>query len=97
MTEQELDAMLKQPLPERDAREFSVTLMEAIAQFEARAPRILAWLMLGILSLVIAAACAFVAKVAGRADFGAQSLAVPCALILLTLLLSFAALQSVRE
>jgi hypothetical protein len=71
--------------------------MEAIAQDEAQPARILAWIMLGILFVVVAAACVFGAMVAGRTVFGAQSLAIPGALALLTLLLSFAALQSMRD
>jgi O-antigen/teichoic acid export membrane protein len=97
MTEQELDALLSSALPERDAAEFSVALMERIAHHQARPARILSWLMIGVLVIVIAAACAFGAAAAGRAHLGMPVLAIPCALTLLTLILSFAVTQSARE
>jgi hypothetical protein len=97
MTEQELDALLAQSLPERDAGEFSVVLMEAIARHESRVPRLMAWVTLGVLYGFVAAACVFGAMAAGHAVSGSQSLVIPAALVLLTLLLSFAALQSARE
>lgn len=97
MTEQELDALLSQALPERDGGEFSVVLMERIAQAQARPARILSWISVGILGVVVAAACVFGASAAGHGVFSPQSLALPCVLTLLTLLLSFAVLQSVQD
>jgi hypothetical protein len=97
MTEQELDALLSSPLPERDVGEFSVALMEHITQHEARPARILSWVMVGILSIVIAAACAFGAIAAGRASLGVPPIVIPCVLTVLTLLLSYAVMRSARE
>jgi hypothetical protein len=97
MTEQELDTLLCSPLPERDAAEFSVGLMERIAQREARPARILSWIMVGVLFVVIAAACAFGASAAGRSALGVPALAIPCLLTVLTLLLSYSVMRSARE
>ncbi len=97
MTEQELDTLLCAPLPERDAAEFSVGLMERIAQHEARPARILSWVMVGVLAVLIAAACSFGAVAAGRASLGVPVIVIPCALTFLTLLLSYAVMQSARE
>jgi hypothetical protein len=66
MTEQELDALLSSPLPERDAAEFSVALMERVARHEARPARILSWIMVGVL-LVLSGSWSFGAEVAGSA------------------------------
>ena len=97
MTEAELDVLLSQGLPERDASEFSVRLMDGIARAEARPARILAWVMIALLCVVVAVACVFGAVAAGHAGFGAGNLTIPCALTALVLLLSFAVLQSARE
>ena len=97
MTDQELDALLSVPLPERNAAEFSVVLMERIAHHEARPARILSWITVGVLFVAVAAACAFGAMAAGRAALGVPVFAIPCVLIVLTLLLSFAVMQSARE
>ena len=97
MTEQELDALLSSPLPERDAAEFSVALMERVAHHEARPARILSWIMVGVLLILIAAACAFGAIVSGHAASGMPAIVIPCVLTLLTLLLSYAVMQSARE
>ncbi|HXC56416.1 MAG TPA: hypothetical protein VNU97_14055 [Rhizomicrobium sp.] len=97
MNDSELDTLLCQPLPERDAGEFSVALMEAVARHQARPARILSWLMVAVLFVVVAAASVFGALAASHGAFGPQSLVVPAALTLLTLLLSFAVLQSARE
>ena len=97
MNEQELDALLSASLPERDAGEFSVALMERIAQNEARPARIWSWIMIGVLFVVIAAACAFGAIVSGRPSLGVPVIDIACALTFLTLLLSYAVMQSARE
>jgi len=99
MNDTELDALLATPLPERDAGEFSVLLMERIAQHEARPARILAWITSGVMLVVIAAACVFGASAIGHVELGDDSthLLVPAALLGLTLILSYAVLQSVRE
>ncbi len=95
MNDHDLDALLSEPLPERDAGAFSVALMERIAHDTARPARIAAWIMAGVLTLVIAAAALVLAPLAGRV--GGPAAAIPAALALLTLLLSFAVLRSVRE
>ncbi|MEI9993535.1 MAG: hypothetical protein WDM91_02985 [Rhizomicrobium sp.] len=92
MTDSELDALLAAPLPERDAGSFSVVLMERIAHDQARPARILAWITVGILFALVGLACVF-APLAARS----ASIALPAALTLLTLLLSFAVLQAARE
>jgi hypothetical protein len=97
MNDSELDALLMQPLPERDAGEFSVALMERIAQHQARPARILAWATSGLMLLVIAAACVFGASAIGHVDIAEQSLTIPAALMFLTLILSYTVLQSARE
>jgi Mn2+/Fe2+ NRAMP family transporter len=97
MTEAELDALLAQTLPERDGGEFSVMLMERIAHAQARPARILAWITVAILGAMVAAAGVFGASAAGHRVFGVQSLALPCTLAFLTLLLSFVVLQSARD
>ncbi len=93
MTDAELDALLHAPLPERDAGAFSVALMEAVASRRARPARILSWIMVGVLSVVVAAAAVWGAMAAGRF---ADPVALPAALVLLTLLLSFSVLRSAR-
>ena len=97
MNDQELDALLAQPLPERDAGEFSVALMERITQHEARPARILAWATSAVMLVVIAAACVFGASAIGHANVAAQNLAIPAALMFLTMILSYTVLRSVRE
>jgi hypothetical protein len=97
MNDSDLDALLSTPLPERDAGEFSVTLMEAIARRQARPARILAWIMIGALTCVIAAAMVYGALHAGHATLTAQPFVVPAVLMFLALLLSWAVMQSARE
>ena len=97
MNDQELDALLAQPLPERDAGEFSVALMERITQHEARPARILAWATSAVMLVVIAASCVFGASFIGRANIAAQNLAIPATLMFLTMILSYTVLRSVRE
>lgn len=97
MTEQEFDALLSTPLPERDAAEFSIALMERITRHEARPARILSWIMVSVLVVLIATAGAIGAVWAGRASIGLPVLAIPCVLTLLTLVLSFAVMESARE
>ncbi len=96
MNDTELDALLNAPLPERDAAEFSVVLMERIARHQARPARILSWIMVGVLFVVIAAACIFGATVASHNAFD-NPLTVPLALAFLTLVLSYTVLQAARE
>jgi hypothetical protein len=96
MNDTELDALLAAPLPELDAGDFSVQLMERIARDQARPSRILSWIMVGVLALVITAACLFGGLIAGRAP-AAGALWVPSILALLALILSWAVLQSARE
>jgi hypothetical protein len=95
MNDTELDALLSTPLPERDASDFSVALMERIAQVQARPARILAWITIGILTLVIAAAAIYGAMAASHAAL--DPLVIPSVLMFLTLLLSYAVMQSARE
>jgi hypothetical protein len=97
MNDSELDVLLGTPLPERDAGEFSVALMEAVARHQARPARILAWIMIGVLTCVIAAAMVYGALVAGHASLSAQPFAIPAVLVFLALLLSYAVMQSARE
>jgi hypothetical protein len=98
MNDMELDALLAAPLPERDAGEFSVLLMEKIAQHEARPARILAWITSGVMLVVIAAACVFVASAVGHVQLDDDThLLIPAALMGLTLILTYTVLQSVRE
>jgi hypothetical protein len=97
MNDTELDALLSTPLPERDAGDFSIALMEGIARHEAQPARILSWIMAGILVVIVAAAAIFGALFTGRAALGPQAFAVPAALMFLTLLLSYVVLQSARE
>ena len=97
MNDHDLDAMLSEPLPERDAGAFSVALMERIAHHQARPARIVAWIMAGVLTVVIAAAVLLLAQFAGRSQDSIPVTALPGLLLLLSLLLSFAVLRSVRE
>jgi hypothetical protein len=97
MNDMELDALLNAPLPERDAGEFSVLLMERITQYEARPARILSWISAGVMLAVIAAACVFGASAVGQVDPHANNMLIPGSLILLSLLLSYVVMQSVRE
>ncbi|HEX4292833.1 MAG TPA: hypothetical protein VHZ29_01730 [Rhizomicrobium sp.] len=96
MNDAALDALLLQPLPERDAAEFSVALMEAVARDAARPARILSWIMIAILTLVIAGATIYGA-LALSATHGTMTLLVPGVLMFLTLLLSYTVMQSARE
>lgn len=97
MNDTELDALLSEPLPERDAAEFSVALMERITQHEARPARILSWISAGVLLLVVAAACLFGASSSAHVDLGGNNLAIPATLTVLACLLSYVVAQSVRE
>jgi hypothetical protein len=96
VNDSELDALLSEPLPELDAGAFSVLLMERIARDQARPARILSWLTAGILAVVVAAACIFGALISGRSPSGGILL-IPVLLTVLTLVLSWAVLQSARE
>ncbi len=93
MTDAGLDALLHETLPECDAGEFSVALMEAIASERARPARILSWIMAAVLTVIVAAACVWGALAADRF---ANPIAMPAALLLLTLALSFSVLRSAR-
>lgn len=95
MNDSELDALLATPLPERDAADFSVALMEQIARDQARPARILSWISVGILFVVIAGACVFGASVLQRNS--SMMFVIPSALVGLTLLLSVAVMRSARE
>ena len=97
MNDLELDGLLSVPLPERDAGEFSVTLMEHIAHEQARPARILSWVMVGVLAVLVAAACSLGAIAAGQPSLGVPIIGIAAALTFLTLLLSFAVMQSARE
>ena len=97
MDDQHLDVLLAAPLPERDAGAFSVALMERIAHDAARPARIAAWVMAGLLTVIVAAAVLLLAQFAGRASANVSPAAIPGLLLLLSLLLSFAVLRSVRE
>ena len=97
MNDAQLDELLSVPLPERDAGEFSVALMEAIARAQSRPARILSWITIGALTLVIAAAALYGATLAGHAALGSPALLVPMVLMFLTLLLSYVVMQSARE
>jgi hypothetical protein len=96
MTDEDLDALLAAPLPELETTAFSVALVEAIAQRQARPARILSWIMVGLLFATIAAAGVFGGMIAHRSAV-ADPMAVPAALALLTLLLSYSVLRSARE
>lgn len=97
MTDHDLDALLAAPLPERDAGAFSVQLMERIAHDAARPARILSWITVGLLFLAVAAACIYGAGLMSHAGAGTSPLAIPALLTLLTLVLSYAVMQSARE
>jgi hypothetical protein len=97
MNDSELDALLLAPLPERDAGEFSVLLMERIARDQARPARILSWITVGVLFVVIAAASVFGASLIGRTTLNGAVFVIPAVLTALTLLLSYSVLQSARE
>jgi hypothetical protein len=93
----ELDALLSEPLPELDAGAFSVLLMERIARDQSRPAQILSWLTAGVLAIVVTAACLFGAFIANRDPLSTAALAVPAALTVLALILSYAVMQSARE
>ncbi|HTP75713.1 MAG TPA: hypothetical protein VMJ73_01935 [Rhizomicrobium sp.] len=97
MNDAELDALLAQPLPDMDAADFSVALMERIAQHEARPARILSWISAGLMVVLIFAACVFGASSFGRVDLGAQNVAIPTTLSFLTFLLCYVVTRSARE
>ncbi|HEY4943870.1 MAG TPA: hypothetical protein VII56_20745 [Rhizomicrobium sp.] len=97
MNDAQLDELLSAPLPERDAGEFSVTLMEAIARAQSRPARVFSWITIGVLTAVIAAAAVYGAAVASHAALGTQPLLVPVLLTLLTLLLSYVVFQAARD
>ena len=97
MNDTDLDALLSTPLPERDAGEFTVLLMEKIAHDKARPARILSWITVGILTVIVAAAGLYGAQAMSHAGALAGSFAIPSLLILLTLALSFTVMQSARE
>ena len=93
MNDDDLDALLSTPLPERDAGAFTVELMERIAHQQARPARILSWITVAILTVIVAAACVIGAKMMTHAS----TIAIASLLTLLTLALSFAVMQSARE
>jgi hypothetical protein len=96
MNDMELDALLNTPLPERDAGEFSVLLMERITQHEARPARILSWISAGVMVAVFAAACLFGASAVGHVDPHMNTMLIPGTLILLSLLLSYVVSEAAR-
>jgi hypothetical protein len=95
MNDTDLDALLSAPLPERDAGEFTVLLMERIAHDQARPARILSWITVGLLTVMVAAACVLGARMMSHTT--SLTFTIPTLLTLLTLALSFAVLQSARE
>ena len=95
MNDTDLDALLCTPLPDRDAGAFSVLLMERIARDQARPMRILSWISVGLLAVIVAAACVGAAMLAGALH--TTPLAIPALLTLLSLVVSFAVMQSARE
>ena len=95
MNDTDLDALLSTPLPERDAGEFTVLLMEKIAHDQARPARILSWITVGILTVIITAAALYGVQIMSHT--ASAPLVIPSLLTLLTLALSFAAMQSARE
>ncbi|MBL6852489.1 MAG: hypothetical protein ISS15_13690 [Alphaproteobacteria bacterium] len=95
MNDTDLDALLSTPLPERDAGEFTVLLMEKIAHDQARPARILSWITVGLLTVIVAAACLYGAQMMNHA--ASFNFAIPSLLTLLTLALSVAVMQSARE
>jgi len=97
MTDAELDAMLTEPLPALDTTAFSVALMEAVARDAARPARILAWLCVGVLTVILAAAGALGAWAMSRGYDSVAPTAIPLALTALTLLLSASVFQAARE
>jgi hypothetical protein len=97
MNDTELDALLSQPLPEMDAADFSVALMERVTQHEARPARILSWITAGIMLVVIAAACLFGAVWFANTAGAGQNIAIPATLTFLACLLSWVVMQTVRE
>ena len=96
MNDTDLDALLSTPLPERDAGEFTVLLMEKIAHDQARPARILSGITVGILTVIVAAAAIYGAQMM-KHSLATGSFAIPSLLILLTLALSFIVMQSARE
>ena len=93
MNDSELDALLSSPLPEADAGAFSVALMEAIARRRSRPARILAWIMVGLLTVIVALAGVWGAMAAPSL---ADPFAVPATLMVFVLLLSLSVLRSAR-
>lgn len=96
MNDLELDALLNAPLPERDAGEFSVALMERITQHEARPARILSWISASVMAVVFVAACLFGASAVGHVDPHMNNMLIPGALILFSLLLSYVVSEAAR-
>ena len=96
MNDTELDALLGTPLPERDAADFSIALMERIAHDAARPARIASWIMVGVLFVIVTAACLFGATVAHQNVLNNPLLIAPV-LIGLTLVLSHAVFRSAKE
>jgi hypothetical protein len=96
MNDMELDALLNAPLPERDAGEFSVLVMERITEHEARPARILSWISAGVMVAVFAAACLFGASAVGQVGPSMNTMLIPGSLILLSLLLSYVVSEAAR-
>ena len=94
ITDDTIDALLAEPLPEPALGLFSVELMERIAAEQARPARIFAWIMVGVLFAIVAAACVFGAVVTTR--IGGDPIALAVSLAALTLLLSGAVFQASR-
>ncbi|HWD27168.1 MAG TPA: hypothetical protein VG387_08385 [Rhizomicrobium sp.] len=94
MKDDALDALLAAPLPEPALGLFTAELMERIAQEQARPARIFAWIMVGILFVIVAAACVFGALVTTR--IGGDRITLALALTALTLVLSGAVFQVSR-
>jgi hypothetical protein len=94
MTDDALDALLAAPLPEPALGLFTVALMERIAQDAARPARIFAWIMVGVLFVIVAAACVVGALITTHT--GGDPIALAMALTVLTLILSGVVFQAAR-
>ena len=94
MTDDALDALLAEPLPAPALGLFTVELMERIAAQQARPARIFAWIMVGVLFVIVAAACVVGALVTTQR--GGDPIALAGALTALTLLLCGAVYQAAR-
>ena len=97
MNDSDFDALLSQPLPDLDITPFSVALMEAIVRDRARPARVLAWIMVGVLTLIVVVAGAFGAWAMSRGFGSLSPTALPLALTALTLVLSVSVVQAARE